>query len=94
MYGMVSSHSGARARIKHKTFSQQQSTEQQAGSSAKKPARNIFQRFYAFLKDAWYGITDSNGKSISINFHRFFFRCIKTELPTFYFFDNICHQTF
>lgn len=61
MYGMVSSHSGARARIKHKTFSQQ-STEQ-AGTSARKPARNIFQRFINFVKDTWYGITENSGKS-------------------------------
>ncbi|CAL1264909.1 unnamed protein product [Larinioides sclopetarius] len=60
MYGMVSSHSGARARIKAKSFSPQASTEQPTYGSSRKPPKNFFQRIISFIKDAWYGITESN----------------------------------
>ncbi|GFS61426.1 hypothetical protein TNIN_253751 [Trichonephila inaurata madagascariensis] len=64
MYGMVSSHSGARARIKTKSFSPQASTEQPNYSSSKKAPKNFFQRIISFIKDAWYGITEPNGIEI------------------------------
>ncbi|GFQ86586.1 hypothetical protein TNCT_494171 [Trichonephila clavata] len=63
MYGMVSSHSGARARIKTKSFSPQASTEQPNYSSSKKAPKNFFQRIISFIKDAWYGITEPNGRN-------------------------------
>ncbi|GFW23227.1 hypothetical protein TNCV_3803271 [Trichonephila clavipes] len=65
MYGMVSSHSGARARIKTKSFSPQASTEQPNYSSSKKAPKNFFQRIISFIKDAWYGITEPNDTSTS-----------------------------
>ncbi|XP_055929492.1 Kv channel-interacting protein 1-like isoform X5 [Argiope bruennichi] len=60
MYGMVSSHSGARSRIKPKSFSPQASTDQPTHGSSRKTPKNFFQRVISFFKDAWYGITDSN----------------------------------
>ncbi|GIY44045.1 hypothetical protein CEXT_167221 [Caerostris extrusa] len=61
MYGMVSSHSGARTRIKTKSFSPQASTDQPNYGSSRRPPKNIFQRMRSFFRDAWYGITEPNG---------------------------------
>ncbi|XP_015916862.1 A-type potassium channel modulatory protein KCNIP1-like isoform X8 [Parasteatoda tepidariorum] len=60
MYGVVSQHSGARSRVRPKTFTPQVSTEQPSYDSSKKTHRNCFRRFLSFLRDAWYGITESN----------------------------------